>query len=55
MYEPLVSAGIVRRLWIGESELYRQHLLRLDAESRAIASAARFPTSSSGGMPNPPC
>jgi GNAT superfamily N-acetyltransferase len=34
MYEPLVSGGIVRRLWIGESELYRQHLLRLDAESR---------------------
>jgi GNAT superfamily N-acetyltransferase len=34
MYEPLVSGGIVRRLWIGEAELYRQHLLRLDAESR---------------------
>jgi GNAT superfamily N-acetyltransferase len=34
MYEPLVSGGTVRRLWIGETELYRQHLLRLDAESR---------------------
>jgi GNAT superfamily N-acetyltransferase len=34
MYEPLVSGGTVRRLWIGEAELYRQHLLRLDAESR---------------------
>ena len=34
MYESLVSGGTVRRLWIGEAELYRQHLLRLDAESR---------------------
>src|SRR5215467_15818408 len=34
MHEPLTSAGAVRRLWVGETELYRQHLLRLDAESR---------------------
>ena len=34
MYEPLISGGTVRRLWIGEAELYRQHLLRLDAGSR---------------------
>jgi GNAT superfamily N-acetyltransferase len=34
MYEVLISGGTVRRLWIGEAELYRQHLLRLDAESR---------------------
>jgi GNAT superfamily N-acetyltransferase len=34
MYEPPISGGTVRRLWIGEAELYRQHLLRLDAESR---------------------
>ena len=34
MYEPLVSGGTVRRLWIGEAELYGQHLLRLEAESR---------------------
>jgi GNAT superfamily N-acetyltransferase len=34
MYEPLVSGGTVRKLWAGETELYRQHLLRLDAESR---------------------
>jgi GNAT superfamily N-acetyltransferase len=34
MYEALVSGGTVRRLWIGEAELYGQHLLRLDAESR---------------------
>ena len=34
MHEPLISGGAVRRLWVGETELYRQHLLRLDAESR---------------------
>lgn len=34
MYKPLISGGTVRRLWAGETELYRQHLLRLDAESR---------------------
>jgi GNAT superfamily N-acetyltransferase len=34
MYEGLISGGAVRRLWFGETELYRQHLLRLDAESR---------------------
>jgi GNAT superfamily N-acetyltransferase len=34
MYEPLISGGIVRRLWVGETELYREHLLRLDAEGR---------------------
>jgi GNAT superfamily N-acetyltransferase len=34
MYEPLLSGGTVRRLWIGEAELYRQHLLRLDGKSR---------------------
>jgi GNAT superfamily N-acetyltransferase len=34
MYEPLISGGIVRRLWVGEAELHWQHLLRLDAESR---------------------
>jgi GNAT superfamily N-acetyltransferase len=34
MHEPLIDGGIVRKLWIGEAELYREHLLRLDAESR---------------------
>ena len=34
MYQPPISGGTVRRLWVGESELYRQHLLRLDADSR---------------------
>src|SRR5215831_3280634 len=34
MHEPPLSGGTVRRLWVGEAELYRQHLLRFDAESR---------------------
>ena len=34
MYESLITGGTVRKLWVGETELYRQHLLRLDAESR---------------------
>jgi GNAT superfamily N-acetyltransferase len=34
MYEGLISGGAVRRLWLGETELYRAHLLRLDAGSR---------------------
>jgi GNAT superfamily N-acetyltransferase len=34
MYEPAISGGAVRKLWVGETELYRRHLLRLDAESR---------------------
>ena len=34
MYETLIIGGTVRRLWLGETELYRQHLLRLDDESR---------------------
>jgi len=34
MYESLITGGTVRKLWVGETELYRQHLLHLDAESR---------------------
>jgi len=34
MHEPLISGGAVRKLWLGETELYRQHLLRLHAEGR---------------------
>jgi GNAT superfamily N-acetyltransferase len=28
------DGGMIRKLWIGEAEKYRDHLLRLDAESR---------------------
>jgi len=34
MHEPLPDGGMIRKLWIGESDQYREHLLRLDSESR---------------------
>lgn len=34
MQEPLPEGGLVRKLWIGETTAYRDHLLRLDPESR---------------------
>jgi GNAT superfamily N-acetyltransferase len=34
MHEHLIDGGTVRKLWIGETILYREHLLRLDVESR---------------------
>jgi GNAT superfamily N-acetyltransferase len=34
MYEPLPDGGIIRKLWIGETDVYRDHLLRLDEYSR---------------------
>lgn len=34
MDEPLPDGGMVRKLWIGETDAYRDHLLRLDRESR---------------------
>jgi GNAT superfamily N-acetyltransferase len=32
--EPLPHGGTIRKLWIGESEPFRDHLLRLDEQSR---------------------
>ena len=34
MHDPLVDDGVIRKLWIGEAGLYRDHLLRLDMASR---------------------
>jgi GNAT superfamily N-acetyltransferase len=34
MQEPLADGGVIRKLWMGEAEQYRNHLLRLDADSR---------------------
>jgi GNAT superfamily N-acetyltransferase len=34
MHEPLPEGGTIRKLWVGETNAYRNHLLRLDAESR---------------------
>jgi GNAT superfamily N-acetyltransferase len=34
MDELLVDGGMIRKLWLGEAKAYRDHLLRLDPESR---------------------
>ena len=34
MHNSLVDGGAIRKLWIGETGKYRDHLLRLDSESR---------------------
>ena len=34
MHDPLIDGGVIRKLWISETELYREHQLRLDGESR---------------------
>ena len=34
MVDMLPSGGLIRKLWIGEADLYRDHLLRLDPASR---------------------
>jgi GNAT superfamily N-acetyltransferase len=34
MQDLLPQGGIIRKIWIGEAELYRDHLLRLDTDSR---------------------
>lgn len=34
MHDPLPDGGVIRKLWMGETDAYRDHLLRLDTESR---------------------
>ena len=34
MDELLTDGGVIRKLWLGEARAYRDHLLRLDPESR---------------------
>lgn len=34
MQEVLPEGGVIRKLWIGELAQYREHILRLDADSR---------------------
>jgi GNAT superfamily N-acetyltransferase len=34
MQQILADGGFIRKLWVGESAKYREHLLRLDLESR---------------------
>lgn len=33
-HDPLPDGGLIRKMWMGESARYRNHLLRLDRESR---------------------
>jgi len=35
LQDPLPNDGLIRKMWIGEAARYRNHLLRLDLESRA--------------------
>ncbi|HUL88886.1 MAG TPA: GNAT family N-acetyltransferase [Pseudolabrys sp.] len=35
MDEPLPDNGMIRKMWISETDAYRDHLLRLDRESRS--------------------
>src|SRR5712691_10381479 len=34
MNDPLIDGGVIRKLWIGEADIYCDHLLRLDGASR---------------------
>lgn len=34
MRDPLPTGAVIRKLWIGEADAYRDHLLRLDPDSR---------------------
>ena len=34
MNEPLPDGGLIRKLWAGETDAYRDHLLRLDKDNR---------------------
>ena len=34
MHQVFIEGGVIRKLWSGETDAYRGHLLRLDAESR---------------------
>jgi GNAT superfamily N-acetyltransferase len=34
MQDVLPEGGVIRKLWVGETDTYRDHMLRLDSESR---------------------
>jgi len=34
MQDVLPEGGVIRKLWVGETDKYRDHMLRLDSESR---------------------
>lgn len=35
MHDPLPDGGLIRKMWAGDADRYRDHLLRLDQESRS--------------------
>ena len=43
MQEVLPEGGVIRKLWIGETAKYREHVLRLDPESRRNRFAGGVP------------
>ncbi len=57
MNDPLPNGGLIRKLWPGEAEAYRDHLLRLDPESRnrrfsgAVADEVIIRHASTAGAP----
>ena len=53
MQDPLAYGGVIRKLWIGEAGKYREHLKRLDAQSRHSRFGGGCPTSSSSTMSRP--
>ena len=40
MQEILPDGGVIRKLWLGEHNKYRDHLLRFDTASGTAVSAA---------------
>ena len=53
MQDPLADGGVIRKLWISEADLYRDHLLRLDAQSRHSRFGGGWRTTSSAIMSAP--
>ena len=43
MHEVFIEDGLIRKLWDVETDAYRDHLLRLDAESRHNRFGAAVP------------
>ena len=51
MHQVFIEGGLIRKLWSVEAHAYRDHLLRLDAESRRNRFVAASPTTQSAAMP----
>ena len=51
MHQVFIEGGVIRKLWSVETTAYRDHLLRLDPESRRNRLMPRSPTMRSEAMP----